>query len=323
MADAAKAKALFSVHQERAYPGRIAICGAAGRLGCLAVRRLHRTDKVVAIDARQFDKRPADVDHLRAELVRKETRSLFRRREVDAVVYLGPHYGESMDAYDEEWIARAIEGFARVLEYCGRYGVRKLVVMSSADIYGARAHNPQFLTEEAPLLGTGMAALRDIDMMAQSFFWKRPDIETVILRPAHLVGGIAGVMARYLRLTPVPRLLGYDPMMQLLHEEDAVEALRLSLRPGIRGIFNLAGPPPIPLSRIIRGLGRQSVSVPYALARPIFAQLRLVGRGADLATHIDYVRYVCMVDDSRARQVLGYQPLHDVESTLLAVDLWT
>ncbi|MCU0665262.1 MAG: NAD-dependent epimerase/dehydratase family protein, partial [Myxococcota bacterium] len=191
MPSSAKPKKLFVSNRSRAFPGKIAICGGAGRLGRLAVRRLHRTDEVTVIDARLFENRPADVEHLRSELVRKETRNLFRRRHVNAVVYLGPHYGETMDVYDDEWTSRSIEGFARLLEYCNRYDVGKVVVMSSADIYGARAHNPQFLTEEAPLLGNGMAALRDIDMMAQSFFWKRPDVETVILRPAHLVGDVA------------------------------------------------------------------------------------------------------------------------------------
>jgi UDP-glucose 4-epimerase len=323
MANQAFSQPLFVKTQESAFPAGIAICGAAGRLGCLAVRRLHRTDSVTAIDPRSFENRPADVEHLHAELVRKETRNLFRRRKVGAVVYLGPHYGETMEVNDDEWIPRAIEGFSRLLEYCDRYDVRKVVVMSSADIYGARAHNPQFLTEEAPLLATGLAALRDIDMMAQSFFWKRPDIETVILRPAHLVGAVAGIMARYLRMSPVPRLLGYDPMIQLLHEEDAIQAVRLALCPGKRGIFNLAGPDPIPLSRIVERLGRSTISVPYVMAKPLLAQLRLVGRGADLAGHVEYIRYVCMVDDTRARQILGYSPIHGIESTLAGVDLWT
>jgi UDP-glucose 4-epimerase len=222
----------------------IAISGAAGRFGGLVVRRLHRTDQVIAIDPRDFSRRPVDVAHLQSALSRKDCRDLFRRGEVRAVVHLGPYHAGGDADEREESFASAIENFSRLLEYCDTYSVRKLVLLSSADVYGARARNPQFLTEEAPLLAAALASLRDVDMMAQSFFWKRPDIETVILRPAHIAGGVSSIMARYLRLDPVPRMMGYDPMMQLVHEEDVVQAIRLALAPGQRASSTSPAPHP-------------------------------------------------------------------------------
>jgi len=38
------------------------------------------------------------------------------------------------------------------------------------------------------------------------------------------------------------------------------------------------------------------------------------------APELDFIRYVCMVDDSRARQVLGYTHRFQIEETLRAVD---
>ena len=35
---------------------------------------------------------------------------------------------------------------------------------------------------------------------------------------------------------------------------------------------------------------------------------------------LDHIRYVCMVDDGRARADLGYAPSHDIEATVRAVD---
>ncbi len=306
----------------RSHPGTIAISGAAGRFGGLVIRRLHRTDNVVAIDPRNFSHRPADVEHFETEMRRKECRDIFRRGRVQAVLHLGPYHTAESESDREEAFAQAIENFTRLLEYCDQYQIRKLVLLSSADVYGARARNPQFLTEEAPLLAAELSALRDVDMMAQSFFWKRPDIETVILRPTHLTGGVASVMARYLRLSPVPRLMGYDPMMQLVHEEDVVQAIRLALAPGHRGIFNIAGPPPLPLSRILRRLGRSSLPIPHVVARPMLSQLRRLGKIDLQLSYVDYIRYVCMVDDARARDVLDYCPRHDLEHTLAAIDLW-
>ncbi len=296
--------------------------GAAGRFGGLVIRRFHRTDDVVSIDRRNFSHRPTDVTHFRTDLRRKECRDIFRRDEIQAMVHLGPYHHGTDTSEHEKSFTTTVENFARLLEYCDQYHVKKLVLLSSADVYGARARNPQFLTEEAPLLAAELSALRDIDMMAQSFFWKRPDIETVILRPTHITGWTNNVISRYLRLNPVPRLMGYDPMMQIVHEEDVVQAIRLALHPGQRGIFNVAGPPPLPLTRILERLKRKSIAIPLMLARPALSQLHRLGQVNLLPSYVDYVRYVCMVDDSRAKEVLGYSPEYDLEQSIAAIDLW-
>lgn len=311
-----------SRHHAPAFPGTIAISGAAGHFGNLVSRRLHRTDDVIAIDARNFDQRPDDVAHLRSELRRKETRDVFRRNEIQAVIHLGPHHSEVSENRGGDSFTSALEDFSRLLQYCDQYPVEKLILLSSANVYGARPNNPQFLSEEAPLLAPDLASLRDVDMMAQSFFWKRPDIETIILRPVNITGGVGSVMARYLRLSPVPKLLGYDPMIQLVHEEDVVEAVRLALAAGHRGIFNLAGPSPLPLSKIIRRLGRQPLPVPQVLAKTILGHMSRFGKNEIRSTYVDFVRYVCMVDDSRARSKLGYKPRYGLDETIRAVDLW-
>lgn len=303
-----------------AAPGTIAVSGAAGRFGSLLVRRLHRSQEVIAIDSRGFDRRPADVSHHRTEPRRRECRDIFRRGKVGTLIHLGPHHSESRQ--DTEGFTAAIENFSRLLEYCDRYNVKKLVLLSSADVYGARPNNPQFLTEEAPLLAADLSALRDVDMMAQSFFWKRPDIETVILRPTHITGGVGGAMTRYLRMSPVPLMMGYDPMLQLVHEEDLAEAIALAIAPGHRGIFNIAGPAPLPLSRVANRLGRGTIPIPHILVRPLLGQLSRMGRSDFHPAYIDYLRFVCMVDDRRARDELGFVPSRGLEETLRAVDIW-
>src|SRR5437879_5564684 len=71
-------------------------------------------------------------------------------------------------------------------------------------------------------------AIRDlieVDMMASSFFWKTPSIETVILRPVHILGSVHNAPSNFLRLKYVPTLLGFDPMIQVIHELDVVEAI--------------------------------------------------------------------------------------------------
>ena len=93
--------------RERAFPGTIAVAGAAGRFGKLVVRRLHRTDEVISIDPRTFQERPADVEHYRTELRRRGCRDLFRAEEIRAVIHLAHHYAATRDR--EELFQAAVE----------------------------------------------------------------------------------------------------------------------------------------------------------------------------------------------------------------------
>ena len=116
-----------------------------------------------------------------------------------------------------------------------------------------------------------------------------------------------------------PTLMGFDPMLQIVHVEDVVEAIALSLRPGIRGVFNVTGPGPIALSVLQRQLGRQKLPVPEVVVRPLFQalwNLRLTGFPVP---EMDYIKYVCMVDGTRARDVLGYEPKRSLRETIEAV----
>ena len=70
--------------------------------------------------------------------------------------------------------------------------------------------------------------------------------------------------SNFLRLPAIPTLLGFDPMVQVIHHDDVVTAIELALTPGVRGIFNVAGPEPVPLSRLIELTGRPAMPIPHA-----------------------------------------------------------
>jgi UDP-glucose 4-epimerase len=217
-----------------------------------------------------------------------------------------------------------VQGTLRLLDACAAFGVPKVVVLSSANVYGPRADNPQFLTEEAPLMASqAFPAIRDlieVDMIAGSFFWKTQSTETVILRPVHILGGVRNAPSNYLRLPVVPTLLGFDPMVQVIHELDVVEAIACALKPGVRGIFNVVGPGELPLSEILRELKRQVLPVPHPLAGPL---LSLLWRGRFTSfpvPELDHIRYVCMVDGARARREMGFAARRSLKETIRAVD---
>jgi UDP-glucose 4-epimerase len=302
---------------------KIVITGIAGRLGRLVARRLHREPgvRVVGIDRRDFPGRPRDVEHVKVDLRSKRARDVFRAGDVRALVHLGLMHDPRMSS--EQHHSWNVQGTSRLLDAVAQYGVPKTVLLSSANVYGPRPDNPQFLTEDAPLMGgQDFPAIRDlieVDMLASSFFWKRAGCEMVILRPVHILGGVSNAPSNYLRLPWVPSLLGFDPMVQVIHEEDVVEAIACALRPGTKGVFNVVGPGEVPLSTLFRELGKRVVPVPHPLARSMMQALWRSKLTSFPVPELDHIRYVCMVDGSRAREELGLRPRYSLRDTIRAV----
>jgi len=302
------------------HPGTVLITGMGGRFGGRLVRRLHRKHRVVGIGRRVALGLPQDVEHVQIDPLRSAAREIFARPDVRAIVHLGViHDSRRAGSHQDNLLT-----LERVLGYAEQFGIRKVVLLSSANTYGPRPENPQFLREEAPLLAsgrfTGMRSLVEVDLFAQSYFWRHPETEIVILRPAHVLGTVRNAPSNYLRLALVPTVLGFDPMLQAVHQDDVAQAIDLALVPGVRGIFNIAGPPPVPLSKALRVLGRRSVGIPYSLAKSGLTGLFQFGMTHFPAAELDFIRFVCMVDDTSAKETLGYAPAHDLRETLIAVD---
>src|SRR5208282_2011560 len=139
----------------------ILITGICGRLGRRLARRLHRERPVIGIDRRAFEGRPKDLQHHQFDIRRKKTQDVFRQQKLAAVVHLGIlHDPRVSQAEHHSW---NVAGFQRLLEYVAQYDVPKLVVLSSANVYGPRPDNPQFLSEDAPLLGgAAFSEIRDL-----------------------------------------------------------------------------------------------------------------------------------------------------------------
>ena len=300
----------------------VLITGICGRLGRRLARLLHRERRVVGIDRRPFVGKPKDIVVHQVDIRRKKAKDVFRAERPAAVVHLGVmHDPRASQAEHHSW---NLAGFQKLLDYVAQYEVPKLIVLSSANVYGPRPDNPQFIEEEAPLLaGSAFSDMRDlveVDMMAQSFFWKRPETETVILRPVHILGAVHNAPSNYLRQAVVPTIMGYDPMVQVVHQDDVVQAMARALAPGRRGVFNLAGPPAAPVSRIVELAGRGRLPIPHFAFRAALRRMWHVGATSFPAPELDFIRYVCMVDDARARRDLGYGPRRDLAATVRAID---
>ncbi|HWO10890.1 MAG TPA: NAD-dependent epimerase/dehydratase family protein, partial [Polyangiaceae bacterium] len=160
--------------------GAVLVTGICGNLGRRVARYLHRDMRVVGLDRRKFPGKPKDIEHYSIDLRRNRVEDVFRELPIEGVVHLGTMHNPRGNR--EEHHSWNVGGLSRLLEYASKHRVRKFILLSSANVYGPRPDNAQFLNEDAPLLAAGaFSDMRDLvalDMLVQSFFWKYPDIET-------------------------------------------------------------------------------------------------------------------------------------------------
>ncbi|MFB6351950.1 MAG: NAD-dependent epimerase/dehydratase family protein, partial [Bradymonadaceae bacterium] len=252
------------------------------------------------------------------DIRRRGVEDVFRRRDLDAVVHLNIMHDPR--TRQEEHHHFNIVGTQKIFNLCAEHRVPKIIVLSSANVYGPDPTNNQFLEEDAPLMGgQNFEQIRDLialDMFCNTFFWRHPEIETVILRPVHIVGRVNNAPSRFLRLEHPITIMGFDPMVQLIHVEDVVTAIERSLVPGVRGVFNVAGPSPVPLSMLLERLGRDPVALPEPMARGVLEAGWSLKLSDWPVPEVDHIKYVCMVDDSLAREQLGFSHDYSLEEIL-------
>lgn len=306
-----------------AQPGeKILITGIAGGQGRLVAERLRGAYHVIGVDRTPWEDHPPDIGVHVLDMRKRKFEDIFRTERPDAVVHQAfiRHFQVEPRVRHEVNVL----GTKRLLEYCVAYGVRRVVVLSSHYVYGALPENPYYLDEEFSLnVSRTYPEVRDlaeVDTLCNAFLWRHPEIATTILRPVATIGSsVHSTMARYLRQRFVPTIMGFDPMMQFIHEDDVAEAMALSLERGTHGVFNVVGPDAVPLSLAIRETGGTAIPIPDTLAHVLFTQLFNLGLYHVPSGAIDFVKYPCTLDGRRFRAATGFQPRRSLEDIFASV----
>jgi UDP-glucose 4-epimerase len=300
----------------------VVLTGISGNLGRAVAKVLHREVQVLGVDRRPFVGKPKDVEHFQIDLRKKKLEDVFKKHKVNSIIHMGIMHDPRMSA--EEHHSFNVVGTTRVLECAARFGVKKVVMLSSANVYGPSPDNSNFLSEESPLMAASrfpqVRDLIEVDMLAHHFFWKHPTIETVVLRPVHIVGPtIRNAPSNYLRLPRPWVMSGFDPMLQLIHVDDVANALKTSLTPGLRGVFNVVGPGEVPLSKIHEELKSKPRSVPHLLAKPLLGALFKYRLASYPPEELDHIQFLCMVDGTRWKTESSWAPSYSMKETIRAV----
>jgi UDP-glucose 4-epimerase len=318
----------------------VAITGPTGDIGRSLLRRLDanpEVDKVIGMARRPFD--PASLglhktEYRQGDILEPESLGgLVEGCDVLvhlAFIILGGH---------EETHRINLEGTRNVFEAAVSGDVKRFVYTSSVAAYGFHDDNPQPLTEEVPPKGTDefyysaqKAELeRELHRMVDG-----SGVETYVFRPCVVAGPDALTLVETMieqlalggRLPQIPRFLEAMPFLkpvlpdpgtpfQLVHHDDVAQALEAAVTGrGEPGVYNLAADGEIRLSDLASALGWYSVPIPNLAVEVTAEVLSRIPFAPAEVSWINALRVPVVMDTTKAREKLGWQPEYDTRATL-------
>lgn len=304
---------------------RVLVTGISSTIGRLLTQALVlRGDEVFGIDQRPSRDLPDGVEVVTGDLRKRAAAELVRHVRPEAIVHMATvtHLFEQ----SEERYRVNLEGTRALFDYAESAEVPHVVFVGRHTYYGAAADTAFYHHEYEPPVQVGdfpeLADLVAADLYASTALWRLPAIATSVLRVPYTLGvsgrGTLGAFLRPVHRTDtsplrVPLVLGYDPLFQFLHELDLVHALVACLDARPHGVFNVAGPTPLPLSRIITEAGRKPLPLPEGLLRRLLGRFGLPKLSP---AALDHLKFSITIDDSRFRAATGYSHVYDGLATL-------
>jgi len=284
-------------------PQVVLVTGVADQLGGRLAAQLAddpAIERVIGVDTSP----PSWPATARAEFVRADIRNpriakLIESAEVDTVVHAAPRSGTGFKELN-------VIGTMQLLAACQRSeSVRKLVVKSTAEVYGGGAGAPAVFTEQdAPDRG-GDAV--EIEGFARGLARRRPDVLVTTIRLAEVIGPrVDNALTRYFSLPVVPTVLGFDARVQFVHIDDALAVLERAITHDLPGVFNVGGDGVLMLSQAIRRAGRLPLPVPRVAIGPA---TRLAGGRVELSPGLSrLLSHGRVIDTTRLKTTFGFTP---------------
>ena len=271
---------------------KVLITGISGSMGRAVARLLlDRNHTVLGIDRRPWPDAPKAIRVYHADTRKRPAEDVFRTQHPDAVIHMATvtHWGASR----EERYRINLGGTRAVFDHCHRYGVKQAIFVGRHTVYGAAPDTPLYRTEEDPPMAVStfpdLADLVAADLYAGSALWRFPEITTAVLRLVYTLGpSRSGTLMRFIAGPRVPTVLGFDPLFQFMHEQDAERAIVLALEHKLRGVYNVAGPQPVPLSVLCRVTGRAAIPIPDLIYPHLLGTLGFPRLSAGALAHVKY-----------------------------------
>jgi UDP-glucose 4-epimerase len=271
------------------------------------------TYRVIGIDAEPLKTEIRGLDFIQADVRNPLLLDLLKSENVETVCHLDfdEGYAASEASFDLN-----VMGTMKLLGMCAEAGVRKFILGSSTAVYGARPTNPAFLTENHPLQADkksgAIGHLVEIEAFCNGFRRQVPEMVLTTFRLAGIVGPtVNSRFTRFLKQPVVSTLMGFNPLMQVIHENDVVDVFVHAINHDAPGIFNVAAEGNPPLAKLLALAGRTSVPFIHWFAywgKPLTRSYWPI--------EMDYLRYSWVADLTKMREELRFVPQYTAEEAL-------
>jgi nucleoside-diphosphate-sugar epimerase len=300
----------------------VAVTGIAGYVGQRLLRDLDADDgitRVIGLDIRDPQARPRKLEFHRVDIAGADLKPLLEG--ADTLVHLAWVLDPIPD--DALMVRVNVQGTRRVLDAAGAAGVRKVVLMSSAAVYGAWPANQVPLTEDATLrpnpgfpLGVHKA---EVERLLAEWRGEHPSVQTIVLRPAFVLGPHADhVVARLLRHRLPVGIAGAGAPVQYVHEDDVAAAIALAVDRDLDGVYNVAADGALEPEQVRALVGPTvRLGLPFELVERVVRRLWRAGLADVPPGMLPYLVHPWVVANDRLKAA-GWTPRHTNEETLLA-----
>jgi UDP-glucose 4-epimerase len=241
----------------------------------------------------------------------------FAKAGINTVVHLAFH-NRVMRGEDAHELN--VMGTKKLIENCIQDGnISKFVFKSSDVVYKLRPHNPVYLDENADLnfdtdADQWVKDRVDADMICRTMM-DNQKTKIVILRMTNIIGrNIAGQFNAYFDSKPIFKTMGFNPLINLLHMRDVIQATTAAIMKDVKGIYNIAGQDTAPITTFAELNHSTCISIPEPMLGPLNWFQRKLG-----LTHYYYSvdrerqKYTALLDISKARRDLDYEPKGRIE----------
>jgi UDP-glucose 4-epimerase len=199
-------------------------------------------------------------------------------------------------------------GTMNLLAAAGAVGssVRQVVVKSSSLVYGAHPADPAWFAEDTPRSRPPRSrlerSLTEVESYVRDFADENPTVTVSLLRFANVLGpSITTPISRNLARGVLPSIIGFDPLLQFVEEDDVVRCFEAVVRERIGGTFNVAGDGKLPVSEVARIAGARRLPISPFWTRQAAAPLVRLGL-LDLPGELEaLLRYGRGIDTARLK----------------------